>query len=99
MGCLGSMADQRTFDDVSPEVWDRVKAIARDRFGTIFAPDASPSGTATTATPIGQVVLDYDHDPDARQITCTLRRKPLLVLSGQIWSGLAETIERCKQDS
>ena len=99
MGCLGSMADQRTFDDVSPEVWDRVKAIARDRFGTIFAPDASPSGTATTATPIGPVVLDYDHDPDARQITCTLRRKPFLVLSGQIWTGLAEAIERCKHET
>ncbi|MCU0894963.1 MAG: hypothetical protein MUD06_11705 [Rhodospirillales bacterium] len=95
------MADQKTFEDVSPEVWERVKAIARDRdrFGTTFAPDAAPSGTATTATPIGSVVLDYDHDPDARQITCTLRRKPFLVLSGQIWTGLAETIERCKQDT
>lgn len=93
------MADQKTFEDVSPEVWDRVKAIARQQFGTTFAPDASPSGTATTATPIGPVVLDYDHDLDARQITCTLRKKPLLVMSGQIWSGLADTIERCKQQT
>ncbi|MCU0893108.1 MAG: hypothetical protein MUD06_02100 [Rhodospirillales bacterium] len=92
------MADQRTFDDVSLEDWEKVKAIARNRFGTIFAPDAGPSGTATTATPIGQVIVDYDHDADARQITCTLRKKPFLVLSGQIWTGLAETIERCKQD-
>lgn len=93
------MADRKTFDDVSPEVWERVKTIARERFGTTFAPDASPSGTATTATPIGKVVLEYDHDPDAGQITCTLRKKPMLILSGQIWSGLAETIARCKDDA
>lgn len=93
------MAEKKTFDDVSPEVWERVKTIARDRFGTVFSPDASSSGTATTATPVGQVVLDYDHDPEAGQITYTLRKKPMLVLSGQIWSGLAETIEQCKQNS
>jgi hypothetical protein len=97
MECPGGMPDSKTFDDVSPEVWEQVKATARDRFGTVFAPDASPSGTATTATPIGQVVLDYDHDADTRQITYTLRKKPMLILSGQIWSGLAETIEQCKQ--
>ena len=93
------MADKKTFDDVSPEVWERVKAVARDRFGTVFAAEANTCGTATTATPIGQVVLEYDHDPDARQITYTLRKKPMLILSGQIWSGLAETIEQCKQDT
>ena len=96
MGCLGGMQDKRTFDDVSPEVWEQVKTIARDRFGTVFAPDASSCGTATTATPIGQVLLDYDHDANTRQITYTLRKKPMLILSGQIWSGLAETIEQCK---
>lgn len=93
------MADKKIFDDVSPEVWEKVKAVARDRFGTVFSPEASSCGTATTATPIGQVVLEYDHDPDARQITYTLRKKPMLILSGQVWSGLAETIEQCKQDT
>lgn len=91
------MADKKIFDDVSPEVWEKVKSIARDRYGTVFEPEAGSCGTATTATPIGQVVLDYDHDAKTRQITYTLRKKPLLILSGQIWSGLAETIEQCKQ--
>lgn len=99
MGCLCGMADSKTFDGVSPEVWEKVKAIARDRFGTVFVPEASTCGTATTTTPIGPVVLDYEHDPDARQITYTLRKKPMLVLSGQIWNGLAETIEECKHDT
>lgn len=93
------MRDERTFDGVSEEVWERVKAIARIRFGTTFDPEASASGTATTTTAIGEVVMDFALDPEAEQITYVLRRKPLLILSGQIWSGLAETIAQCRQQS
>lgn len=93
------MQDSRTFDDVSTDVWERVKTIARDRFGTTFDPEKSPAGTATTITPIGDVVIDYALDADAEQITYTLRRKPMLILSVQIWTGLAETIDRCRQQA
>lgn len=93
------MQDSRTYEDVSSDVWERVKTIARDRFGTTFDPETSPAGTATTTTPIGDVVIDYALDPDAEQITYTLRRKPMLILSGQIWSGLEETIDRCRQQA
>lgn len=93
------MQDQRTFDDVSFDVWERVKSIARERFGTTFDPESSPEGTATTSTPIGDVVIDYALDAASEQITYTLRRKPMLILSGQIWSGLAETIDRCRQQA
>lgn len=93
------MPDSRTFDDVSIDVWEKVKTLARDRFGTIFDPESSPAGTATTVTPIGDVVIDYALDADTEQITYTLRRKPMLILSGQIWTGLAETIDRCRQQA
>lgn len=93
------MQDSRTFEDVSSHVWEKVKTIARTRFGTTFDPETSPAGTATTSTPIGEVVIDYALDADAEQITYTLRRKPMLILSGQIWSGLEETIDRCRQQS
>lgn len=93
------MRDSRTFEDVSVDVWERVKTMARDRFGTTFDPETSPAGTATTATPIGDVVIDYALDPETEEITYTLRRKPMLILSGQIWSGLAEAIDRSRQQA
>lgn len=91
------MPDSRTFDGVSAEVWEKVKAIAHDRYGTVFDPAAGECGTATTATPVGDVIVDFERDPTADQMTYTLRHKPFFIMSGQIWSGLAETIDRCRQ--
>lgn len=93
------MADSRKFEDVSVDLWERVKTMARDRFGTSFEPEAAPEGTATTITPIGNVIIDYTLDTEAEEITYTLRRKPMLILSGQIWSGLADAIDRCRQQA
>lgn len=93
------MQDSRTFDDVSVDVWEKVKTMARTRFGTTFDPETSPAGTARTSTPVGDVVIDYDLDADAEQITYTLRRKPMFILSRQIWSGLEEAIDSCRQQS
>lgn len=92
------MADTKTFDGVSAEVWEQVKAIARDRYGTTFDPDSSECGTATTATPVGTVIVDFMRDPAADQMTYTLRHKPFFIMSGQIWRGLAETIEGCRRE-
>ena len=91
------MPNTKTFDGVSAEVWEMVKTVARERYGTTFDPAASDTGTATTHTPIGSVVVDYMRDPAVDQMTYTLRHKPFLIMSGQIWNGLAETIEQCRQ--
>ncbi len=93
------MPDTKTFSGVSAEVWEKVKTIASERYGTVFDPVASESGTATTTTPIGNIVVDFIRDPAADQMTYILRHKPFFIMSGQIWSGLAEAIERCRQQT
>lgn len=90
------MAETRTFDDVSEEVWERVKHVGRSRYGTVFDPPHGDSGTATTPTPVGTVVLGYAFDRQATRITYTLKNKPLFLPSGPLWNGLAQTIVQCR---
>ncbi len=90
------MAETRTFNGVTAEIWEKVKDVGRSRYGTVFDPPQGDSGTATTTTPVGTVVLGFDFDRQATRITYTLRNKPLFLPSGTLWTGLAETIVRCR---
>ena len=38
------MPNTKTFDGVSAEVWEMVKTVARERYGTTFDPAASDMG-------------------------------------------------------
>lgn len=90
------MAETRTFDGVTAEIWEKVKDVGRSRYGTVFDPPQGDCGTATTTTPVGIVVLRFDLDRQATRITYTIKNKPLLLPSGPLWSGLAQTIGQCR---
>lgn len=90
------MAETRTFNGVTAEIWERVKDIGRSQYGTVFDPPQGNSGTATTPTPVGTLVLGFEFDRQATQITYTVRTKPRFLPSGPLWSGLAQTITQCR---
>jgi len=92
------MADSKSYDDVSPAVWQRVKEVGRRDYGTTFEPAEGDAGTARTMTPIGMLELDFVLDRERNAITYTVRRKPMLLLSGPLWQGLETTIARCRRE-
>jgi hypothetical protein len=92
------MDDTRSFDDVTPAIWQRVKEVGRRSYGTVFEPPDEDAGTARTMTPFGVLELDFVLDRVGNRITYTVRRKPFLLLSGPLWQGLEGTIERCRNE-
>jgi hypothetical protein len=92
----GAALEQHTFEDVSAATWERILATGRTEHGTVFEETAANSGTATTPTPIGAVVLEYAFDPAAERVSYKIVSKPMLAPSGLIWGGIKTTIERCR---
>lgn len=90
------MSDSRTYTEVTPDIWDRVKSYGQETHGTTYEPADGPTGTATTKTPIGDVVLTYALDAESSTIKYEITQKPFLVMSSQIWNGIESTIEKCR---
>lgn len=89
--------ETRTFEGVSPGAWQRMREAGCRDHGTVFDPPEASRGRATTPTPVGSVVLDYEFDAESERITYTIVRKPMLAASALIWGGIASTLERCRQ--
>lgn len=89
--------EQRSFEGVSAATWQRVREVGRRNHGTVFDQGDAARGTATTPTPVGSIVLDFEFDAEAERITYTIVRKPMLAASALIWGGIAATIERLRQ--
>lgn len=89
------MAKTRSFGGVTPAIWECVKTTSFQQHGTKYVPADGNQGTATTSTPIGEVVLNFDCDPTRDTVTYTIVKKPFLVSENQIWSGIQETVDGC----
>ena len=92
------MPESKTFTGVTTQTWEQLQALGRQRHGTQFQPSDDNSGTATTSTPFGKLVLDYAHDPQQNTVTYTIVSKPMLVMSPMIWSGIEATITNLRGD-
>ncbi len=86
------MPESKTFSGVTTQLWQRLQALGQERHGTQFTSSDDTRGTATTATPFGNLVMDYDHDPEQQTITYTIVSKPMLVMSPMIWNGIESTL-------
>ncbi|MGB8509529.1 MAG: hypothetical protein WCD76_14175 [Pyrinomonadaceae bacterium] len=90
------MAKTRSFGGITQAVWECVKTTSYNQHGTNYAPPDANQGTATTSTPIGDVVLTFDYDPTKETVTYTIVKKPFLVSDNQIWSGIQDTADGCQ---
>jgi hypothetical protein len=91
------MADCNTYQNVTAAVFACVKSTSSQQHGTVYNPPDGTSGTATTNTPVGQVVLSFDLDTTNDAITYCLVSKPWMVPESDIWNGIASTISGCQQ--
>jgi hypothetical protein len=91
------MADCRTFNGVTAAVFACVKQQSAQEHGTVYAPPDGTSGTATTGTAVGKVVVSFELDTAAASITYCIVQKPLLAPESAVWNGIASTISACQQ--
>lgn len=89
------MAKSRSFGGITPAVWSCVKSTSFKEHGTVYAPADGSTGTATTGTIVGQVVLGFTYDSVKDTVSYNIQQKPFIVSDDQIWSGIQETIDHC----
>ncbi len=87
----------RTFQGVNRAVWRCVQAATIKEHETVYSPEEAARGTATTDTPVGLVILDWDLDEAGQELRYTLRDKPFIITEGQVWGGIRESIEDCQR--
>lgn len=90
------MAQTRSFGGVTQAAWECVKTTSYQQHGTNYVPPDGNQGTATTSTIVGDIVLNFNYDPQKDTVTYTIAKKPLIVSADQIWNGIQEAIDGCQ---
>jgi hypothetical protein len=92
------MTDCKTFHGVNQAIFDCVKQKSYAEHGTIYDPATGNKGTATTnIAVVGKIVVSFDFDPTAESITYCIVSKPWIVSVSQIFDGIGDTINGCRQ--
>lgn len=89
------MPKSRSFGSVNAATWACIKLSSEKEHDSKYLPAGANVGTATTPTPIGDVILGFNYDPEKDTVSYTIEKKPFIVTSNQIWNGLQETIDHC----
>jgi hypothetical protein len=92
------MADCNTYNNVTAAVFACVKSTSASQHGTVYDPPDGNQGTATTSTPVGNVVVSFNLDTTNNAITYCLVSKPWVVPESDIWNGIASTITACQSN-
>jgi hypothetical protein len=90
------VADSRTWTGVTASTFDCLRSISKATYGTVFEPSDSNTGTVTTTTPMGRVVLTFTFDLQSKELTYAVQEKPPMVPDFMIWDGMARILQRCQ---
>lgn len=89
------MAKTKAFGGITPAIWNCVKTTSYTEHGTVYSPAGANIGTASTSTPVGDVVLGFNYDSVKDTVTYNIQKKPFIVSDDTIWNGIQETIDHC----
>jgi hypothetical protein len=90
------MARTHSFERVTPQAWEQLKAQTITQHGTRYEPPNANVGISTTGTVLGSLVLAFEFRPSVQHLTYTIRQKPMLVSESAIWSGIGSALDRCR---
>jgi hypothetical protein len=90
------MRNTRTFTGVTPAVVSLMKEIGLTKYGIVYDPPDGPAGTATSQTPLGDCVVEFQHDRATAELKLTLVRKPWLLPEGLLWDGFVTMLQQCR---
>jgi len=103
LGALGASpavatdGEQRTYANVTEAIFECVKVDSIEAQGTVYEPRYGPVGVSTTRSALWRVVVAYEHDVAAGQLTYTLVYKSWIVPRAEIWNGIEDALARCSQ--
>jgi hypothetical protein len=89
--------DSRIFSGVTVEALSRVKELGRTEYSVNFDPPEGSRSTATSQTPFGECVVEFEYDIARAELTLTIVKKPWLLPESLLWSGFRATLERCRE--
>ena len=91
------MSGIRTFPGVTPDTLSRMQELGRASYGIVYNPPVGSAGTATSQTPLGQIVIEFVHNNENSELTLTLIEKPPLLPEKLLWSGFVNTLNSCRE--
>ena len=90
------MSDKKTYKNITAAIFECVKTTSEREHHTKYVPKDGNSGTATTHTAVGKVVMGFDFDPSSGDLTYTIKDKPGIAPKSSIWDGIKYTIDGCR---
>jgi len=91
------MYNSRIFSDVTAEALARIKGVGRTQYSVVFDPPEGLHSTATSQTPFGKCVVEFEYDIARAELTLKIVKKPWMVPENLLWSAFGETLERCRE--
>ncbi len=88
------MASSKSWNGITESIFSCVKTTSEKDHGTKYAPPNADTGTATTDTAVGTVVLGFQLSGGT--LTYTIQKKPFIVPESTIWDGINDTINECR---
>ena len=93
------MSNSRIFSGVTEETLTRLKTLGRTQYSVVVDPPDGPRSSATSQTPFGECVVDFEHDTTRSELTLTLVKKPWLIPESLLWGSFLATLQRCREPS
>ena len=90
------MYNSRIFSDVTAEALARIKGVGRTQYSVVFDPPEGRHSIATSQTPFGKCVVEFEYDITRAELTVKIVEKPWLVPESLLWTVFGETLERCR---
>jgi hypothetical protein len=94
---LWAMPDRKTWTGVTMDAFQCLRSMSESSYGSRFEPPDSNTGTVTTDTPVGRVVLAFSFEADRNELTYSVQQKPLLVTEFMIWDGIEGMLQRAQR--
>jgi hypothetical protein len=91
------MRNSRIFSEVTAEALARIKGVGRTQYSVVFDPPEGPHSIATSQTPFGKCVVEFEYDITRAELTLKIVEKPWMVPESLLWSVFGETLDRCRQ--
>ena len=87
------MSRTHIFSDITFELLGRLEVEDGADYVLKLDPDRM-GGTVSKPTPLGDVVVRFEHDNLRAEMTVTILKKPLLLPAAVLWAGVSQALHR-----
>lgn len=88
----------KTFPGVTQSIADCAREASEQEYDMVVDPQSTGTGTVTTETLIGRVILSFDLDETSEEIQYCIVSKPWIVTVNQIFNGIEDKFNGCRRE-